>query len=167
MCWYFVSCIVFSNLHKDKEKYEQWVNHLFVWHVKPFKCKNRSWDLLVWSFNCSVFCWFFFPVLKCSKVASILLECSNALVSNDKMAYKGLKKQDKFTLSSTFNELFWVYHFIDGPFLQTEKVFKERGYSKLFITLYTKSYGVLFFLREKNWRSFYMLHLYHWHYTFT
>ena len=79
-----------------------------------------------------------------------MLECSNALVSNDKMAYKGLKKQDKFTLSSTFNELFWVYHFIDGPFLQTEKGFKERGYSKLFITLYTKSYGVLFFLREKN-----------------
>lgn len=118
------------------------LNHLNVkTEVGIFQC-----GLLIALFSVG----FFFPVLKCSKVASILLECSNALVSNDKMAYKGLKKQDKFTLSSTFNELFWVYHFIDGPFLQTEKVFKERGYSKLFITLYTKSYGVLFFLREKK-----------------
>ena len=118
------------------------LNHLNVkTEVGIFQC-----GLLIALFSVG----FFFPVLKCSKVASILLECSNALVSNDKMAYKGLKKQDKFTLSSTFNKLFWVYHFIDGPFLQTEKVFKERGYSKLFITLYTKSYGVLFFLREKN-----------------
>lgn len=118
------------------------LNHLNVkTEVGIFQC-----GLLIVLFSVG----FFFPVLKCSKVASILLECSNALVSNDKMAYKGLKKQDKFTLSSTFNKLFWVYHFIDGPFLQTKKVFKERGYCKLFIAQYTKSYGVLFFLREKN-----------------
>lgn len=118
------------------------LNHLNVkTEVGIFQC-----GLLIVLFSVG----FFFPVLKCSKVVSILLECSNALVSNDKMAYKGLKKQDKFTLSSTFNKLFWVYHFIDGPFLQTKKVFKERGYCKLFITQYTKSYGVLFFLREKN-----------------
>lgn len=115
------------------------LNHLNVkTEVGIFQC-----GLLIVLFSVG----FFFPVLKCSKVASILLECSNALVSNDKMA---LKKQDKFTLSNTLNELFWVYHFIDGPLLQTKKFVKERGYCKLFITQYTKSYGVLFFLREKN-----------------
>ena len=95
------------------------LNHLNVkTEVGIFQC-----GLLIVLFSVG----FFFPVLKCSKVASILLECSNALVSNDKMAYKGLKKQDKFTLSSTFNELFWVYHFIDGPFLQTEKFLRKGG----------------------------------------